>query len=61
VKTKSNKQANFDIPIEKPFDELPEWFVRNLRSRLVTKKMTKGNDTTGRKRRDRRYDTVSSV
>lgn len=35
------KKENYDVPIEKPFGELPAWFVSNLNSRLVTKRFTK--------------------
>jgi hypothetical protein len=38
------KKENFDVPIEKPFGELPAWFVSNLNSRLVTKRFPKDRD-----------------
>ena len=45
MKPNTEQKSGFDKPIQKPFDELPEWFMRNLRSRLVTKKMTKNSNT----------------
>ena len=50
MKTNSDKTKGFDRPIQKPFDELPESFMRNLRSRWVTKKMKReeqAGDTSG--------------
>jgi hypothetical protein len=38
------KKENYDMPIEKPFGELPVWFLSNLNSRLVTKRFPKGHD-----------------
>lgn len=35
---KQNSKEYYDMPIERPFEELPEWFVRTLNSRLVTKR-----------------------
>jgi hypothetical protein len=33
--------AEYDIPLAKPYNELPEWFNGRLISRLVTKKLPK--------------------
>lgn len=42
---KSNRTQNsYDKPIQKPFEELPEWFVRTLHSRMVTKRKSKHGD-----------------
>ena len=56
MKTNSDKTKGFDKPIQKPFDELPESFMRNLRSRWVTKKIKRqerAGDASG-------IDSVSS-
>ncbi len=56
MKTNSDKTKGFDRPIQKPFDELPESFMRNLRSRWVTKKM-KRQEPAGK---TNGFDSVSS-
>jgi len=48
-------QADFDKPIEKPFDELPSWFVEMLNARLTTKRFEKNrNDVITHPNRRRR-------
>lgn len=45
---KENKRfskSDYDQPIERPFEELPEWFVRNLQARLVTKRTPKHRES----------------
>lgn len=43
-KKQKPKEAFYDMPIERPFEELPEWFVRTLNSRLVTKRPQRDSD-----------------
>ncbi|MDM7920779.1 MAG: hypothetical protein QUS14_00650 [Pyrinomonadaceae bacterium] len=39
-KRKDGKQT-YDVPIKRPFEELPEWFARTLNSRYTTKREIK--------------------
>ena len=32
------KKSNYDKPIERPFEELPKWFVEMLNARFTTKR-----------------------
>ncbi|HSI88813.1 MAG TPA: hypothetical protein VK918_07135 [Pyrinomonadaceae bacterium] len=59
MEKKTNKEGGFDKPIQKPFDELPEWFMRNLRSRLVTKKIRK-NPNVNDPNDNRKYQVARS-
>lgn len=38
IRDKPTITADFDKPIEKPFDELPVWFLEMLNSRFTTKR-----------------------
>ena len=48
----SRNIAEYDVPIERPFDELPTWFTDRLNSRFVTKRFPKPGDA-GRNDQDR--------
>lgn len=41
----TKNSEDYDVPIEKPFDELPAWFVNRLNSRLVTRRFPKDRNS----------------
>lgn len=54
-----NPTADYDHPIEKPFEELPDWFIERLNSRLTTKRFHKTHDTganRGQRKKKRERD-----
>jgi hypothetical protein len=46
-KKHNNNDAYYDTPIERPFEELPEWFARTLNSRLTTKRLPREPESGG--------------
>lgn len=40
------KQGNYDKPIEKPYEELPKWFVEMLNARFTTKRSHQDHSRT---------------
>ncbi len=52
-KRHADRSTDFDKPIVKPFEELPDSFVQNLHSRMVTLKKKNGSQ-------DKRLDTKRS-
>lgn len=52
----SRKSGNdYDQPIERPFEELPDWFVRTLHSRMVTKRLPKLRETGANRAENANY------
>ncbi len=49
-KRRAESKTDFDRPINKPFEELPESFIKNLHSRMVTLRNTKRSNEKNREK-----------
>lgn len=52
-------KSTYDKPIERPFEELPDWFIRTLHSRMVTKRFPKQHETGANRAENAKYVAAS--